>query len=98
MWDCAPARQVTAADGLLGVERACNPEQPFGGPTDFEDLIQGYATFCRGFAKVKQWTPAIRTYIDSHQGSGVTVSGQTITSTFTHPASSLAAMRAMPPC
>jgi peptide/nickel transport system substrate-binding protein len=95
MWDTSPPRPVTAADALRGVKRACNPAQPFGGLTDFEDLIQGYATFCNGFAKVRQTTPAIKTYLDSHQISGVTASGQTITYTLTHPASSFAAMLTM---
>ena len=96
MWDTSPPRPVTAADALRGVKRSCNPAQPFGGLTDFEALIQGYATFCNGFAKVRQTTPAIKTYLDSHQISGVTASGQTITYTLTHPASSFAAMLTMP--
>ena len=97
MWDTSPPRQVTAADALLGLKRACNPAQPFGGLTDFEDLIQGYAAFCNGFAKVKQSVAAIRAYLDSHQISGVTASGQTITYTLTHPASSFAAMLTLSP-
>ena len=52
MWDTSPARQVTAADALLGLKRSCNPAQPFGGLPDFESLIVGYAQFCNGFAKV----------------------------------------------
>ena len=52
MWNTSPPRQVSAADALRSVKRACNPAQPFGGLNDFEDLIQGYAAFCSGFAKV----------------------------------------------
>jgi peptide/nickel transport system substrate-binding protein len=70
---------------VLGVKPACNPAQPFGGLTDFEDLIQGCTTFCSGFSKVRQSVAAIKTYLSSHQISGVTASGQTITYTLTHP-------------
>ena len=52
MWDTSPARAVTTADAILGLKRACNPVQPFGGLPDFESLIAGYAQFCGGFAKV----------------------------------------------
>lgn len=96
-WNTSPPRQVTAADALLGLKRACNPVQPFGGLTDFEDLIQGYAAFCRGFAKVTQTAAATKSYITSHPISGVTASGQRITYTLAHPASSFATMLAMPP-
>jgi peptide/nickel transport system substrate-binding protein len=96
MWDTSPPRRVTAADALLGLKRACNPVEPFGGITDFETLIQGYAAFCSGFAKVKHTVAAIRSYINSHQISGVTASGQTITYTLAHPASSFATMLSMP--
>ena len=96
-WDTRPPRQVSAADALLGLKRACNPVQPYGGITDFENLIQGYTAFCTGFAKVKQTLAAIKSYINSHPIPGVTASGQTITYTLTHPASSFAAMLTMPP-
>jgi peptide/nickel transport system substrate-binding protein len=96
-WDTQPPRPVTAADALLGLKRACNPVEPFGGITDFENLIRGYAAYCGRFAKVKQTAAAIRSYIDSHRISGVAASGQTITYTLTHPASSFAAMLTMPP-
>ena len=86
-WDTSPARQVTAADALRGIERACNPVQPFGGLPDFESLIAGYASFCRGFAKVAHTTSAINAYLSAHQISGIKVSGQTISYTLTHPAS-----------
>ena len=86
-WDTFPPRQVTAADAVLGLKRACNPAQPFGGLPDFETLIAGYQTFCNGFAKVRPTVPAIRSYIDSNQISGVSASGQTITYKLVHPAS-----------
>ena len=88
MWDSSPARQVTAADALLGLKRSCNPTQPFGGLPDFEALIVGYQQFCTGFAKVNSTSvSAIKNYINSHQISGVKVSGQTITYNLVHPAS-----------
>src|ERR1039457_4439401 len=88
MWDTSPARQVTAADALLGLKRDCNPTQPFGGLPDFEGLIVGYAQFCAGFAKVSSTSvSAAKNYIDSHQISGVKASGQTISYTLAHPAS-----------
>jgi peptide/nickel transport system substrate-binding protein len=86
-WNTKPARQVTAADALLGIKRSCNPVQPFGGLPDFETLIVGYQAFCDGFAKVKPNLAGIKSYIDSHQISGVKASGQTITYTLAHPAS-----------
>ena len=87
MWDTSPARQVTAADAVLGLKRSCNPVQPFGGLPDFESLIAGYAQFCSGFANAGQTASAIKSYIDAHQISGVTASGQTLTFNLTHPAS-----------
>jgi peptide/nickel transport system substrate-binding protein len=87
MWNTTPARQVTAADALLGLKRSCNPAQPFGGLPDFEALIVGYATFCNGFAKAAPTVAGIKAYIDANQISGVKVSGQTISYTLVHPAS-----------
>ncbi|HUY46821.1 MAG TPA: ABC transporter substrate-binding protein [Streptosporangiaceae bacterium] len=87
MWNTKPARQVTAADALRGLERSCNPVQPFGGLPDFETLIVGYAQFCAGFAKAKPTVAGIKSYLASHSISGVKASGQTITYTLTHPAS-----------
>ncbi len=86
MWNSSPARQVTAADAVLGLKRSCNPVQPFGGLPDFESLIVGYQTFCTDFAKAAPTVAGIKAYIDSHQISGVTASGQTLTYTLTHPA------------
>ena len=87
MWNTSPARQVTAADAVLGIKRSCNPVQPFGGLPDFESLVAGYATFCSGFANVAHTTAAIQSYINAHQISGVTASGQTLTFNLVHPAS-----------
>lgn len=89
MWDTSPPRQVTAADALRGVERSCNPVQPFGGLPDFETLIVGYQAFCTKFAKLgPSATPAaMKSFLASNSPSGVTASGQTITYNLVHPAS-----------
>jgi len=97
MWNTTPARQVTAADAVLGLKRSCNPAQPFGGLPDFENLIAGYASFCAGFAKVAPTVAAIKAYINGHQISGVTASGQTITYTLTSTASYFPPMLTLPP-
>jgi peptide/nickel transport system substrate-binding protein len=87
-WDTTPARQITAADAVLGLKRTCNPTQPFGGLPDYEGLIVGFQQFCNGFAKVSSTSvSAIKKYIQTHQISGVTASGQTITYHLVHPAS-----------
>ncbi len=99
MWNTTPARQVTAADALLGLKRSCNPVQPFGGLPDFETLITGYQAFCTSFAKLgaSASAAAIKSFIGSHQISGVTVSGQTITYDLQHPASYFATMLTLDP-
>ncbi len=88
-WNTTPPTPVTAADALLGLKRACNPVQPWGGLPDFEGLIKGYAAFCAGFAADKAATSlaGLKKYIDTHNISGVTASGQTITYNLTQPAS-----------
>ena len=88
-WNTTPARQVTAADALRGLERACNPVIPFGGLPDFEAIIVGYQQFCTGFQALGATaTPAkMKAYLATHSPSGVTVSGQTITYNLTQPAS-----------
>jgi peptide/nickel transport system substrate-binding protein len=97
MFDTTPASQVTAADVVLGMKRACNPVQPWGGLPDFETLVAGYQTFCTGFSKVKPNVAAIKQYVNSHQISGVSASGQTVTINLVHPASYFADILALPP-
>jgi peptide/nickel transport system substrate-binding protein len=96
MFDTSPPTPVTAAEALLGLKRSCNPVQPFGGLPDFENLIAGYAAFCAGFAKAAPTVAGIKSYIDSHNISGVTASGQTITYKLTHPASYFGDMLTLP--
>jgi peptide/nickel transport system substrate-binding protein len=96
-WDTTPASPVTGADAVLGLKRACNPAQPFGGLPDFVDLIQGYSQFCAGFAKVKPTVSAMKSYVNSHQISGVSASGQTVTYNLNQPASYFADELTLPP-
>ena len=46
-WNTTPPRQVTAADARRGLERTCNPAEPFGGVADYEGLIVGMPSFCK---------------------------------------------------
>jgi peptide/nickel transport system substrate-binding protein len=99
MWDTTPARQITAADEVRGVERQCNPAQPFGGLPDFESLIKGMTTFCTGFAKVSPNPTAIAAYMKSHSISGVTVDPsdpQTVDFSLVHPATYFTGILAIP--
>src|SRR5262249_20449937 len=94
-----PPTPVPAADALLGLKRACNPVQPFGGLPDFISLIKGYAAFCAGFSADKAATTVagLKKYIDTHSIAGVTASGQTITYTLNQPASYFAGELTLPP-
>ena len=68
MWDSSPARQVTAADALLGLKRDCNPTQPFGGLPDFEGLIVGSAVARSGTGVVV--LPGVAGYAYSSRSQG----------------------------
>jgi peptide/nickel transport system substrate-binding protein len=97
MWNTTPARQVTAADVVRGVKRTCNPVQPFGGTPDFATLIQGYQTFCNGFAKVAQTPKAIADYIDKTPLPGVVAKDDTtVVFHLTHPATYFVDMLTLP--
>ncbi|MGH9115519.1 MAG: ABC transporter substrate-binding protein [Acidimicrobiales bacterium] len=99
MWNTAPQRQVTAADEVRGVERTCNPSQPFGGLPDFESLIAGMQTFCDAFAKVSPTVSAIQSFLATNSISGVKVdpsNAQTVVFTLTRPATYFIDQLAMP--
>ena len=87
MWNTSPPEPVTAADAVIGLKRSCNPTPTrFGGEPDFINLIQGLASFCAAFAKVSPTSiSAIKTFIDTHNISGVSASGQTLTFNLTQP-------------
>jgi peptide/nickel transport system substrate-binding protein len=111
-WDTSPARQITAADVVRGVERQCNPAQPFGGLPDYESLIVGMASFCgtapdpkshnpgSGFAAVAGTsTAAIAAYMKSHSISGVSVdpsNPETVVFKLVHAATYFTAILAIP--
>ncbi|HVA73632.1 MAG TPA: ABC transporter substrate-binding protein [Acidimicrobiales bacterium] len=100
MWNTTPARQVKAADVVLGVKRSCNPVQPFGGQPDFSDILSGYSDFCNAFANVAQTTTAIKQYIDTHNISGVSVDPSnplTVDFTLVKPSSYFTDMLTLPP-
>ena len=88
MWNTTPARAVTAADVVRGLKRACNPSPvSFGGMADFEGTIVGLATFCKGYPKTAASNAAVmKQYIESHNISGVTANGNTLTFKLTQPA------------
>jgi peptide/nickel transport system substrate-binding protein len=92
MWDTTPARQITGADVVLGMKRACNPTPThFGGLADFESVIVGYTDFCNGFANVSPTDlNAINSYMNNNQISGVSASGETVTINLTQPSTYMA--------
>lgn len=102
-WDTTPFRQVTAADVVRGVERSCNPTQPFGGQPDFSDILAGYSAFCAAFSKVSTTSASDQAdFINSHASmlTGVTVDPSnplTVDFTLTKPAPYFTDILALPP-
>jgi peptide/nickel transport system substrate-binding protein len=88
MWNTTPARAVTAADVVRGIKRACNPSPvSFGGMADFENTIVGLAAFCKGYPAASASSASVmKQYIEGHNISGITTSGNTITFQLTQPA------------
>jgi peptide/nickel transport system substrate-binding protein len=99
MWNTNPPRPVTAADVVRGIKRACNPSPvSFGGMADFEGTIKGLSEYCAGYpAKAASSASAMKQYIESHNVSGITTSGNTITFTLTRPAPWLVGAMTLPP-
>ena len=59
----------------------------FGGMADFEATIKGLSAFCAGYpAAAASNAAAMKKYIEGHNVSGITTSGNTITFTLTKPA------------
>jgi peptide/nickel transport system substrate-binding protein len=99
MWNTSPPRQVTASDVVRGVERTCNPAQPFGGLSDFEPLIAGMQTFCDAFSKVPPTAQAIKAFMATNSISGAKVDPTnplTVVFTLTRPATYFPYLLAMP--
>lgn len=99
MWDSTPARPVTAQDVVRGIKRACNPSQySFGGMADFEAAIQGLTQYCQGYpAAAANNAAAMKSYIEGHNVSGISVKGNSITFTLTKPAPWLVGAMTLPP-
>jgi peptide/nickel transport system substrate-binding protein len=99
MWNTNPPRPVTVADVLRGIKRACNPSPVFfGGMADFEATIKGLSEFCAGYpAKAGADAAALKQYVEGHNVSGITTSGNSITFELTQPAPWLVGAMTMSP-
>jgi peptide/nickel transport system substrate-binding protein len=101
MWDTNPPRQVTAADAILGMKRACNPTDPFGGTGDWSDVIAGFNDFCNAFGNVSATSISDQAnFINSHDISGLKVDPndpQTLDITLVKPAAYLEGAMTLPP-
>jgi peptide/nickel transport system substrate-binding protein len=99
MWNTNPPRPVTVADVVRGIKRACNPSPVFfGGMADFEATIKGLSEFCAGYPeKAGSDAAAMKQYIEGHNVSGITTSGNTITFELTQPAPWLVGAMTMSP-
>jgi ABC-type transport system substrate-binding protein len=75
MWNTSPARQLTAADEVRGIERLCNPAVPTGAPGYYESTIVGMQAYCKAFLAVKPTVSAIRAFMASHKLAGVQAEG-----------------------
>ena len=99
MWNTSPPRAVTAADVVRGIKRACNPSPVFfGGMADFEATIKGLSAFCAGYpAAAGSNAAALKSYVEGHNVSGITTSGNSITFELTQPAPWLVGAMTMSP-
>ncbi|HEX6527448.1 MAG TPA: ABC transporter substrate-binding protein [Streptosporangiaceae bacterium] len=98
-WNTTPPRAVTAADVVRGIKRACNPSPvSFGGMADFEATIKGLSEFCQGYpAKAATDATVLKNYVETHNVSGITVNGNSITFSLTRPAPWLVGAMTLPP-
>ena len=62
LWGTNPPRQVTSDDFVREFKMLCNPVSPVGAPGYYETTIVGMATYCNGFARVKDTVSAIDGY------------------------------------
>jgi peptide/nickel transport system substrate-binding protein len=99
MWNTNPPRPVTVADVVRGIKRACNPSPvSFGGMADFEATIKGLSEYCAGYpASAGSSAAALKKYVEGHNVSGITTSGNSITFTLTRPAPWLVGAMTLPP-
>ena len=99
MWNTSPPRPVTVQDVVRGIKRACNPSPvSFGGMVDFEATIKGLSAYCAGYPAAAATSASVmKKYIESHNVSGITTSGNSITFTLTKPAAWLDGAMTLPP-
>ncbi|HEX5532183.1 MAG TPA: ABC transporter substrate-binding protein [Actinomycetales bacterium] len=72
MWNTQPARPVTSKDLVRGMKRICNPANPSGALSYYEDTIVGFKQFCDGFAKVNAGDPkAMAAYMNGNEIQGI---------------------------
>ena len=97
-WDTTPPRQVTAQDFVLGFKRLCNPVNPVGAPSYYESTIVGFKEYCEPMLALSSSTAAaIASYMQGHDISGITTSGNdTIKFSITQPASDFLNIVALP--
>lgn len=96
-WNAATPREVTADDVVRGVKRTCNSIQPFGGLTNYVDLVEGMSAFCSGFEKVAQTPAAVEKYINDTKLPGVEATdASTVVFHLTGPASYFTDMLTLP--
>jgi ABC-type transport system substrate-binding protein len=74
-WNTKPARPVTAADEVRGIELLCNPASPTGAPGYYESTIVGMQAYCKAFLAVKPTVAAIKSFIAGHKLAGVQAVG-----------------------
>lgn len=98
-WNTSPPRPVTATDVIRGIKRACNNSVvSFGGMADFESTIAGLTQFCTGYPAAAASNAAImKKYIETHDVSGISASGNTLTFKLTRPAPWLTGAMTLPP-
>ena len=84
---------------MRGIKRACNPSPvSFGGMVDFEATIKGLSAYCAGYPAAAATNASVmKKYIESHNVSGITTSGNSITFTLTKPAAWLVGAMTLPP-
>ncbi|MFD0533402.1 ABC transporter substrate-binding protein [Actinomadura luteofluorescens] len=96
-WNTSPPRPVTAADVVRGVKRTCNPAAPSGGTPVFLKLIEGFAKFCEGFAKVSPKPEAVARYLEETPVAGLTAKDdRTVVFSLTSPATYFVGVLTMP--
>jgi ABC-type transport system substrate-binding protein len=96
MWDSAPPRQVTSFDFVREFRMLCNPASPTLEPVYYETTIAGMATYCKGFANIRDTVSAIDGYEAATPLAGVSApNSSTIVFKLTEPASDFLNILAM---